>query len=128
MFYARYITPLRLFSRRGAVSHTCRPFESPDPRYDKSGRRGHAPREEKNDDAVTNEGEEDKALLRNKLLIVRKACAEYDKTTAEDALIELRNNIWSQSTKKLLGVLSEHLLHADFENVVDLVDAFLGGE
>jgi len=71
--------------------------------------------------------DEDPAFLRGKLLEIRSACEEYDESAADSALTELREMTWSQQTNKILGDISEHLLHSDFDEVVSIVDAALDG-
>ena len=81
-----------------------------------------APQEE----AATEENaEEDKQFLREKLLIIKAACDEYDEGAADEALAELRKASWSAETKKLLGKISELLLHSDFDEIADLIKELL---
>jgi len=63
--------------------------------------------------------------LREKLLVIKTACEEYDENTAEKALQELDNTTWSPSTKELLSAISKHLLHSDFDEIVDVVNQFM---
>jgi signal transduction histidine kinase/DNA-binding response OmpR family regulator/HPt (histidine-containing phosphotransfer) domain-containing protein len=55
--------------------------------------------------------------LKEKLTIIKKACDEFDKKTVKNTLNELREKIWSNSKKELINIMSEHLLHSEFENV-----------
>jgi len=66
--------------------------------------------------------EEALAFLREKLLVIREACAEFEKKTAKGALNELREKKWSHNTRELLNKISEHLLHSDFDNAAALAD------
>jgi len=77
--------------------------------------------EDDNDTAV----DEDKVYLREKLLIIKDACEEYNKKPAKDAMTELRKKSWSRSTKELLSIISEHLLHSDFDEAVSAAENIL---
>jgi signal transduction histidine kinase/CheY-like chemotaxis protein/HPt (histidine-containing phosphotransfer) domain-containing protein len=65
--------------------------------------------------------DEDKAYLKEKLLSIQDTCASYDKKTAKNILGELRQKTWSCPTKELLNVITEHLLHSEFEEAADIV-------
>jgi len=66
--------------------------------------------------------EEALAFLREKLRIIRDACAEFEKKTAKNALNELREKTWSHNTRELLNKIAEHLLHSEFDNAAALAD------
>ena len=66
--------------------------------------------------------EEALAYLREKLLIIRDACAEFEKKTAKDTLGELREKTWSHNTRELLNKIAEHLLHSEFDSAASLAD------
>jgi len=68
------------------------------------------------------DSEESLVLLKEKLLVIKEACVEYDKKTAKNALSELREKTWSLNTKELINMLSEHLLHSEFDEASALVD------
>ncbi|MCL2813269.1 MAG: ATP-binding protein [Oscillospiraceae bacterium] len=76
------------------------------------------------DEAVVASEDEDKAFLREKLLLIKEACEYYDRNTADDELAELRSKSWSQQTGELLGKTSERLLHGDFDEIIDAINAF----
>jgi CheY-like chemotaxis protein/HPt (histidine-containing phosphotransfer) domain-containing protein len=69
--------------------------------------------------------DEDKDYLYKKLLAVKAACGEYDESTAEKTIAELRKATWSGPTKELLGTIAELLLHSDFDEIVNEVKVFL---
>jgi len=71
------------------------------------------------------ETEDDAELLHEKLLAVKAACEEYDESTAEEILKELKSKTWSKTVKELLSNLSAHLLHSDFDEVVEEINKFL---
>jgi CheY-like chemotaxis protein len=65
---------------------------------------------------------DDTAFLKGRLLELKTACEGYDVNGAEKALAELKSKPWSKPVKDMLGVISEHLLHSDFEEVTNTVD------
>ena len=73
----------------------------------------------KDEDGET--ADEDQAYLREKLLAVQAACADYDKKAVKDALAELQQKVWSRQTREQLEIIAEHLLHSEFEELADLV-------
>ena len=80
------------------------------------------PKEKDNGDKTE---DEDRAFLREKLLEIKAACGTYDKKTAKDLLTELKKKTWSKQTRELLGVISELLLHSDFDEAANIVDKFI---
>ena len=78
--------------------------------------------EEAPDDRMINE---DLLFLRESLLTIKAACGSYDKKNVRIAIVELKEKTWSKPTVELLDAISEHLLHSDFAEVVNAVDAFL---
>jgi len=74
------------------------------------------------DNEPSEDTEEAIAFLREKLIIIREACAEFEKKTAKNALNELREKTWSHNTRELLNKISEHLLHSEFDNAAALAD------
>jgi len=65
--------------------------------------------------------DEDKAYLREKLLLIQEACAAYNKKAAKETLGELRQKTWSRSTRELLNAVTDHLLHSEFEEAADIL-------
>jgi PAS domain S-box-containing protein len=61
---------------------------------------------------------EDLAFLREKLFIIREACAVFDKRTAKHVLNELKEKTWSHDIRELLNEAAEHLLHSEFDGAV----------
>jgi len=72
--------------------------------------------------------DENKSLLREKLLEIKTACEEYDENTADKALAELRDLSWAQSVNDLLSIIGEQLLHSDFDEIVDNIGKFMEKE
>ena len=68
--------------------------------------------------------EDAKAYLREKLLLIQSACEEYDQNTADKVLSELMEKTWPPTVNNLLDTIAKHLLHSDFDVVVELVKNF----
>jgi signal transduction histidine kinase/FixJ family two-component response regulator len=68
---------------------------------------------------------EDSGFLREKLIVIKMACEEYDEITANKAITELREKTWSVSSKELLSTIAEYLLHSDFDETVEVINKFL---
>ena len=79
---------------------------------------------EDSEEESIDEADEDLELLHNKLLEVKAACEEYDENAADAVLAQLREKQWSHKTKDMLDTISEHLLHSDFDEIVELVGQF----
>jgi HPt (histidine-containing phosphotransfer) domain-containing protein len=78
--------------------------------------------ESKEDSGENAEDAGDNQYLKEKLLVVKEACALYDKKTAKDTLAEARKKTWSASVNEQLGDISAHLLHSDFDEAVQVID------
>jgi CheY-like chemotaxis protein len=74
------------------------------------------------DDEVKEATEENSAYLREKLLVLKAACAAYDKKAAKDTLAEIGQKAWPRPTRALLETIAEHLLHSKFKEIVSTVD------
>jgi signal transduction histidine kinase/DNA-binding response OmpR family regulator/HPt (histidine-containing phosphotransfer) domain-containing protein len=77
------------------------------------------------DNEPSEDADEAIAFLREKLIIIREACAEFEKKTAKNALGELREKTWSHNTRELLNKIAEHLLHSEFDNAAALADEYI---
>ena len=64
-------------------------------------------------DNITDEA--DTAYLKEKLQIIQLACVSYDKKTAKEALVDLKKKPCSTVIRDQLSIISEHLLHSEFE-------------
>jgi HPt (histidine-containing phosphotransfer) domain-containing protein len=80
-------------------------------------------KEEKNE--LAEDSENALILLKEKLLIIKDACAEMDKRAIKDALNILKENTWSQKTNELLNSIDEHLLHSEFDETSTLIDEYI---
>ena len=68
----------------------------------------------------------DYSFLREKLEMIKKACEDYDKKTAKEAVIELRRVAWTPQVRDLLGAVAQHLLSGDLEEVSRSIDEISG--
>ena len=68
---------------------------------------------------------EDTEFLREKLLVIKTACEEYDSNTADNVIAELRKKSWSQPTNELLTKISENLLYSNFDEVIKAAEDYL---
>jgi len=69
--------------------------------------------------------DDDTGLLREKLIIVKSACEEYDEYSSGEALAELSEKTWSPQPREMLDSIAEKLLHSDFDEIVELISAYL---
>jgi signal transduction histidine kinase/FixJ family two-component response regulator len=58
---------------------------------------------------------DDQLFLSDKLQIIQASCADYNKKTAKEALIEINSKKWTREISQKLNVISEHLLHSEFD-------------
>jgi len=79
-------------------------------------------KEEKNE--LTEDSEESLILLKEKLQIIKDACAEMDKKAIKNILSQLKEKTWSQKTNELLSLIEEHLLHSEFDEASALIDEY----
>ena len=77
---------------------------------------------EENSDAGA---DEDIVYFRDRLLTIKSACGEYDESAVDGVLETLKEHSWSRARKELLSVISEHLLHSDFDEIAAVVDNYL---
>jgi PAS domain S-box-containing protein len=73
------------------------------------------------DDDITN------SLLKKNLLAFQAACLSLDKKAAKEALTALKQKNWPKSTRNLLGDISEHLLHSEFEEAAAIAKGMISG-
>jgi signal transduction histidine kinase/DNA-binding response OmpR family regulator/PAS domain-containing protein len=85
------------------------------------------PKEDEGEAAREDSGA-DLAYLSEKLLLIRKACGEYDKKTVKTALAELEQKKWPRSIMELLDNIAGHLLHSDFEEAAKLAKDYADNE
>jgi len=67
----------------------------------------------------------DFAYLRERLHAAKEACKVYDRKTAKDAIVELRQKTWPRPTGELLATMAEHLLNGDFEELACVADRII---
>jgi len=75
-------------------------------------------------DEAVSKPEADISSFREKLHAIKAACGEYDETTVDDLLTELRHTAWPQPEKTMLGKITEMLLHSEFDEIANLVDSY----
>jgi len=68
--------------------------------------------------------DEDKQHLKEMLLKIQAACDEFDESTADEAMAELRKGSWSQQTTEMLAEIAEHLLHSDYDEIAEIISNF----
>jgi CheY-like chemotaxis protein len=73
-------------------------------------------RMERDDDSETTD--EDTVYLHEKIRLFQEACEAYNKKAAKNALFEIKKKKWSRQTKDTLNILTEHLLHSDFDEAI----------
>ena len=69
--------------------------------------------------------EKDLPFLREKLLVIKSSCEDYDEANIETLLAELWEKTWPEQAKELLDGIAEHLLHSEFDEIKDLINKFL---
>jgi len=62
--------------------------------------------------------------LYEKLAVIKKACAEFDKKTIKGTLSNLRKMKWPQAVIELMDKIAEHLLHGEFDEVAKLAEDY----
>ncbi|MCL1846132.1 MAG: ATP-binding protein [Defluviitaleaceae bacterium] len=63
----------------------------------------------------------DPEFLAEQLKIIADACENYDKKTAAAALKSLKEKVWSSETNALITEIDTKILHAEFEEVVEII-------
>ena len=86
------------------------------------------PAEEEKSESVAENAEEDTALLKEQLTIIKNSCENYDDTPAYAALDKLKEKSWKKETAAALEEIRDTLfLHSDFDKAVEQTDKILGG-
>ena len=78
--------------------------------------------------ATVDTADEDREHLFKMLQSVIESCNEFDETSADKVISELRKQSWSQQTSELLGRIAAHLLHSDFDEITAEIEAFMASE
>jgi signal transduction histidine kinase/CheY-like chemotaxis protein len=66
----------------------------------------------------------DRAYLLEKLAAIQEACVEYDKKSAKDTLVQLRQKTWPRPIREMLETIAEHLLHSEFTQAANLAENY----
>jgi len=77
------------------------------------------------DDVVPEDFENDLVLLSQKMLVIKKACENYDETASNEALTEIKQKKWSPSIREKIDEIAMHLLHSDFEKAADIANEYV---
>jgi len=74
------------------------------------------------DEETVDAADEDTSFLHEKLQAIKSACEEFDESAGEDALAALGEKPWTRQTKTWIDKISEHLLHSDFDEIIEMID------
>ncbi|MCL2664207.1 MAG: ATP-binding protein [Defluviitaleaceae bacterium] len=74
---------------------------------------------EKEDGLNLSKTGENYIFLKEKLALIIEACNTYDKKTAKDTIVELRQFTWPHAVKGPLGLMAEQLLSGDYREVAE---------
>jgi len=74
--------------------------------------------------AAGNISQDDEIFLQEKLNEIKSACENFNKRTAKTVLDSLKQKSWTNTTNDFLDAISLHLLHGEFNKVVDAVENF----
>ena len=77
-------------------------------------------------DVGEDEIDEDTQDFREGLEAIKAASDEYDENIVEKILARLKEKPMSRQAKELLNVISEHLLHSDFDEISNAVEEYMG--
>jgi CheY-like chemotaxis protein len=66
-------------------------------------------------------------FLREKMEVIRAACAAYDADSADAAIAELEKMSWTKESKEAIAAIANHLLHSDFEEAAAAAEALIAG-
>ncbi|MCL2624639.1 MAG: ATP-binding protein, partial [Planctomycetaceae bacterium] len=80
------------------------------------------------DDADGEMSDEDQSRLREKLLLIKTACEEYDESTVDETLRDLNKTAWPKPVRELLSKIAECLLFSDFDKIVAMIDEMDAGK
>jgi len=67
----------------------------------------------------------DNIFLKEKLLEIRAACSIYNKKAAKDLLTEIKEKSWSYETEDCLSIITGHLLHSEFDEIIKVISGYL---
>ncbi|MDR0503971.1 MAG: response regulator [Treponema sp.] len=82
----------------------------------------------KKDSGIINQNDSaqyDMPFLREKLLVIKAACENYDEQKADKAIADLMNKKWPVPVNECLSVITGHLLHSDFDEIVQYITGYL---
>jgi hypothetical protein len=79
----------------------------------------------KDDNDDKKKKDDDKPFLKQKLEETKEDCKKMDKKSAKGAINEIKEKTWSAQVKEWLSVISENLLHSEFEETEKLINDYL---
>ncbi|MCL2805802.1 MAG: ATP-binding protein [Treponema sp.] len=82
----------------------------------------------KDDVKLSDVSDNDKQYFLEKLLVIKDACAQYDKNTVKETLSELKKKSWPRQINDVLDNISAQILHSAFKNAIALIDNYISGE
>jgi PAS domain S-box-containing protein len=68
--------------------------------------------------------DDDRAYLLEIFAAIQEACADNNRRTAKDALSRLQQKSWPRPVLELLETISEHLLHSEFTEIINLIKEY----
>ena len=71
---------------------------------------------------ITEDTDESLAFLYEKMEIIKEACEVLNKKAIKNAITELKEKQWSNPIKEKLNLISEYLLHSEFEKITAIAD------
>jgi signal transduction histidine kinase/DNA-binding response OmpR family regulator len=67
----------------------------------------------------------DVRYLHERLLVIKSACAVFDRDTAKNAMEEIKQMVWPREISEGLDAITEHLLHSAFKKASDVAESML---
>jgi HPt (histidine-containing phosphotransfer) domain-containing protein len=80
------------------------------------------PREKESDIELS---DDDIAILREKLLVIKSESEAFNKTSAKAVLEDLRQKEWPGNVNNALDEIALHILHSAFKKIADVIDSLL---
>jgi CheY-like chemotaxis protein len=76
-------------------------------------------------DAETEMTEENRSGMKEKLLVIKKACDAFNQKAARRTLNELKERKWPSEIRELLGLMTENLLSGNMEETSNTADKII---
>ncbi|MDR0502081.1 MAG: response regulator [Treponema sp.] len=75
-----------------------------------------------------NLSDEDRLFLKEKMLIIKTACSEFNRNAVKAALEEIRRRSWPAKINSVLDDISLQILHSSFRKILALADSAADAE